>query len=160
MTSKERVLQRERNRGRAAALDLAGRAHNMDGTAIIAEQDKIPAWREDATYTAAHVGFPVQDADQVFIILQPHRPANNPGMRPADLPAIYSRRNTSDPKLAKDWMAPYGESGRYLKGNCCRDGGFVWESGFDGQNTWRPTDVELTNPGLWIKLGTIEGVQG
>ena len=160
MTSKERVLDRERQRGKAAALDLAARAPEMTGTAIIAEQDTIPVWREDAVYTAKHVGFPVRDGGQVYTIIQPHTPAHNPGFRPADLPAIYSRQNTSDPKLAKDWMAPNGESGKYLKGNCCRDGGFVWQSDFDGQNTWRPTEVELTNPSLWIKLGTIEEVQG
>lgn len=160
MTSKERVLQRERERGRAAALNLAARAPDMDGTGLIAEQGHIPAWREDAVYTDKHIGFPVQDGDQVYEIMMPHTPAHNPGFRPADLQAIYSRKNTSDPKLAKDWMAPYGESGKFLKGNCCRDGGFVWQSNFDGQNTWRPTEVELTNPDLWIKLGTVEEVQG
>jgi hypothetical protein len=102
----------------------------------------------------------VQDGDQVYEITMPHRPADNPGMRPADLPAIYSRKNTSDPKLAKDWMAPFGESGKYLYGNCARDGGFVWQSTFEGQNTWRPTEVQETNPGLWKNLGTVEEVQG
>ena len=160
MTSKDRVLQRERDRGRAAALNLAGRVHEMTGTAIIAEQGHIPAWREDAVYEAKHVGFPLQYEDQVYILTMPHTPAHNPGMFPKDLPAIYSRKNTTDPKLAKDWMAPYGESGKYLKGDCARDGGYVWQSGFDGQNTWRPTEVELTNPGLWIKLGTVEEIQG
>ena len=154
MTSKERVLQRERDRGRAAALDLAGRAHEMDGTAIIAEQEKIPAWREDATYTAAHVGFPVQDGDQVFIITTPHRPADNPGMRPADLPAIYSRRNTSDPKLAKDWMAPNGTSGVYMKGDCAVKDGGVYQSTIDN-NVWDP----LSYPDGWAYLGTVEEVQ-
>lgn len=160
MTSKERVLERERQRGKAAALNLAERAPEMDGTAIIAEEDHIPTWREDAVYTADMVGWPVRHLDQVYIITQPHTPAHNPGMYPADLPAIYSRKNTSDPKRAKDWMAPNGESGKYIKGNCCRDGGYVWESGFDGSNVWRPTDVEIINPGLWIKLGTVEEVQG
>lgn len=100
MTSKERVLQRERDRGRAAALNLASRAPDMDGTALIAEQDSIPAWSEAAVYTVKHVGYPVQDGDQVYTILQPHKPANNPGFRPADLPAIYSIKHTQDPAKA------------------------------------------------------------
>ena len=66
MTSKERVLQRERSRGKAAALDLASRAPQMDGTALIAEQDHIPVWSEKAVYTTKHVGFPVQDDGQVY----------------------------------------------------------------------------------------------
>lgn len=139
MTSKERVLQRERDRGKAAALDLAARAPEMTGTAIIAEQVHIPAWREDAVYTASHVGFPVQDDDQVYIILQPHTPANNPGSRPADLPAIYSIKHTTDPKLAKPYMAPNGQSGMYMTGDCCTLGGATYRSTTDN-NVWSPVD--------------------
>lgn len=160
MTSKERVLERERSRGRMAALDLASRAPDMDGTDIIAEEDHIPAWREDAVYTSAMIDWPLRHNDQVYTLLQPHRPADNPGFYPADLPAIYGRQNTSDPKKAKDWMAPNGESGKYVYGNCCRDGGYVWRSRFTGQNTWRPTEVAETNPELWEKLGTVEEIQG
>lgn len=154
MTSKERVLQRERNRGRAAALELAGRAHEMDGTAIIAEQEKIPAWREDATYTAAHVGFPVQHNDQVYTILQPHTPAHNPGVFPADLPAIYSIKHTTDPKKAKPYMAPNGTSGMYMKDDCAVKDGGVYQSTIDN-NVWDP----LSYPDGWAYLGTVEEVQ-
>lgn len=119
MTSKERVLQRERNRGRMAAKDLASRAKDMDGTAIIAEEDHIPVWSERAVYTADHVGFPVQDQGQVYTILMPHTPAHNPGYRPADLRAIYSLLHTKDPAKAKPWMASYGISGLYKVEECC-----------------------------------------
>ena len=156
MTAKQRVLERERARGRADALDLAARASSLDGTAIIAEEDHIPAWREDATYTAGMIGWPVLDGDQVYTILMANTPANNPGMRPADLPAIYSRQNTSDPKLAKPWMAPAGTSGVYLLGNCAVDDGHVWRSTFDGSNVWRPSEY----PAGWEDLGPVEEVQG
>lgn len=138
MTSKERVLQRERERGRNAALNLAGRAPDMDGTALIAEQDSIPAWSEDAVYTAKHIGYPVQDGDQVYTILQPHTPAHNPGFRPADLPAIYSIKHTQDPAKAKPYMAPNGTSGVYVKGDCCVFNGTVRRSIYDGDNVWAP----------------------
>lgn len=139
MTSKERVLQRERNRGKAAALDLAARAPEMTSTAIIAEQEHIPAWREDSVYTTAHVGFPVQDDDQVYVILQPHTPANNPGSRPADLSAIYSIKHTTNPKLAKPYMAPNGQSGMYMTGDCCTIDGATYRSTIDN-NVWSPVD--------------------
>ena len=156
MAAKDRVLARERARGRADALDLAGRAPDLDGTAIIAEEDHIPAWGETAVYTADMIGWPVQDDGQVYTILQAHTPANNPGVRPADLPAIYSRQNTSDPARAKPWMAPAGTSGVYVRGNCAVDEGHVWRSTFDGSNVWRPTEY----PAGWEDLGTVEEVQG
>ena len=160
MTSKERVLERERSRGRMAARDLAARAPDLDGTAIIAEEDHIPAWREDAVYTSAMIGWPLRHDDQIYILLQPHTPAHNPGVYPADLPANYSRQNTSDPKKAKDWMAPNGVSGVYIYGNCCRENGRVYRSNYEGSNVWRPSDVAATNPELWEDLGSVEEIQG
>lgn len=102
MNSKQRVLQRERDRGRADALALASVAHEMTGTDLIHNEDKIPAWSESAVYTSAHVGYPVRDGGQVFTILQPHTPAHNPGVRPADLPAIYSIQHTKKVDEAKE----------------------------------------------------------
>ena len=128
MTAKENVLSRERDRGRADALGLATRASCLSGTAIIAEEDHIPPWREDAVYTADMVGWPLRDGEQVYTLLQAHTPANNPGSRPADLPAIYSRKNTTDPKRAKPWMAPNGTSGMCMKEDCTVDAGHVWRS--------------------------------
>lgn len=151
MTSKERVLSREQARGRADALDLAARASAMDGTDIIAEEDHIPPWREDAVYTADMVGWPVADGGQVYTILQAHTPANNPGSRPADLPAIYSIQHTRDSKRAKPWLAPNGTSGMYMTGDCAAEEGHVWRSLLDS-NVWRPAEY----PDGWEDLGTAE----
>lgn len=155
MTAKDRVLHRERERGRAAALGLAARAPEMDGTALIAEQGHIPAWRENAVYTADHVGFPVQDGDQVYTILQPHTPANNPGVRPADLPALYSIKHTTDPKKAKAYLVPNGTSGMYMTGDCTVEDGRVYRSTIDN-NVWAPSGY----PAGWENLGAVEEVQG
>ena len=155
MTSKERVLQRERDRGKAAALNLASRAPEMDGTAIIAEQSHIPAWREDAVYTVDHIGYPVQDNGQVYTILQAHTPAHNPGMRPVDLPAIYSIKHTTDPQLAKPYIAPKGTSGMYMKDDCAVENGGVYRSKNDN-NVWSPTSYTIG----WEYIGTVEEVQG
>lgn len=138
MTSKKRVLNRERERGRADALNLAARAPELSGTAIISEEDHIPAWSEAAVYTADMVGWPVRDGDQVYTLTMAHTPANNPGSRPADLPAIYSRKHTTDPKRAKPWMAPNGTSGVYNTGDCCTENGKIWRSVSDN-NVWSPS---------------------
>lgn len=114
------VIQRAmRAQGRADALELAARAPQMTGTAIIAEEDKVPAWSETAVYTSKQVGSPVQDGGQVYTILMPHTPAHNPGSRPADLRAIYSLLHTTDPAKAKPWMASYGTSGLYRLNEVC-----------------------------------------
>lgn len=151
MTSKERVLERERSRGRAAALDLANRAvaEKLDGTALIAEQDSVPAWREDAVYKQEHIGRPVQDGDQVYTILQAHTPAHNPGFRPADLPAIYSIQHTKDPAKAKPYMAPNGTSGMYMASDCCVENGTVWRS-LNDNNVWSPSAY----PSFWEEVET------
>ena len=91
----------------------------------------------------------------MYTIIQAHTPAHNPGSRPVDLPAIYSRKNTQDPKKAKPWMAPNGTSGVYIKGDCAIDNGHVWRSIFDGENVWQPTSY----PAGWEDLGTVEEVQ-
>lgn len=118
--------------GRRNALDLAARAKDMDGTAIIAEEDHIPAWSEDAVYTTEHVGFPVRDDGQVYTILMPHTPAHNPGVRPAGLRAIYSLQHTKDPAKAKPWMPSYGTSGLYKIDECC-----TWPFGDDTDHIFR-----------------------
>lgn len=140
MNSKERVLKRERERGKAAALSLAAKASEMDGTQLIAEEDNIPLWSENAVYTSAHIGFPVQDGGQIFTILQPHTPAHNPGVRPAELPAIYSIKHTKDVNKAKPYLAPNGTSGLYFMGEYCTRNGKTWKSLLNN-NAWTPGEV-------------------
>ena len=141
--------------GRRNALDLAARASGMDGTAIIAEEEKIPAWSENAVYTADHVGFPVQDDGQVYTILMPHTPAHNPGSRPADLRAIYDLKHTKDPAKAKPWMASYGTSGLYMIDEVCTytytDGTtHVWRNKYNN-NEFPPLTLNVED--RWEDLG-------
>lgn len=140
MNSKDRVLQRERDRGRADALSLASVANELSGTDLINNEDKIPLWSENAVYTTAHVGYPVQYDGQVFTILQPHTPAHNPGIYPVDLPAIYSIKHTTDPTKAKEYVAPNGTSGMYMLNECCTKDGQTWVSLIDN-NVWLPNEV-------------------
>ena len=146
-----------REQGKADAIDLAARAPKMDGTAIIAEEDKIPAWREDAVYTAAHIGYPVQDAGQVYTIQMAHTPAHNPGARPADLRAIYYLLHTKDPAKAKPWMASYGVSGLYRTGECCTyptAGGSIHVfRNLHDNNEYPPLTLNVEN--RWEDLGEV-----
>lgn len=117
MTSKERVLNRERQRGKAAALDLAKRAPDLDGTAIIAEEDHIPAFHPDRDYSHLATGAPVADEGQVWVLIQPHNAAHYIG-RPSTLRALWGLCHTKDPAKAKPWVDAYGTSGMYMTGEC------------------------------------------
>ena len=45
MTSKEKVLARERNRGRADALEIQNKSSEMTGTELNAADDRIPSFK-------------------------------------------------------------------------------------------------------------------
>lgn len=158
MTSND-IQRAMRFQGRADALDLAARTPGMDGTAIIAEEDKIPAWNENAVYTDKHVGFPVRDKGQVYTIMMPHTPAHNPGSRPENLRAIYDLKHTTDPARAKPWMASYGTSGLYKLNEVCTypnvDGTVhIWRNLWDN-NEFPPLTLNVES--RWEDLG--EAVQ-
>lgn len=106
------------NEGLRDALDLAARAPEMDGTAIIAEEDHIPAWNPKADYTKQPAGIPVQDENQVWLLLIPHNAAHYTG-RPSENRALWGLAHTKDPAKAKPWVASYGVSGLYMVDECC-----------------------------------------
>lgn len=131
MTSKERVLQREHDRGkpvgkvqgRADALDLAARAPELDGTAIIAEEQKVPLFVWGTDYSGCPRGTPIGEIIDgeffVFTMITPVNTANYPGMQPSKNPAEFSMCHTKDPAKAKPWVGPYGQSGWYFLDECC-----------------------------------------
>lgn len=104
--------------GRRQALELAARAPDMDGTAIIAEEQKIPAWSPTADYSSQKPGIPVADEGQVYILRIPHKAADYQG-RPGTLRACWGLAHTKDPAKAKPWAASYGVSGLYMVDECC-----------------------------------------
>ena len=107
-----------RAQGRADALEFASRAPNLNGTEIISEEEKAPAWSSTADYSTAAPGVPVSDSGQVWILLVPHRAADYQG-RPANLRSLWGLAHTKDPAKAKPWVASYGTSGLYMSGECC-----------------------------------------
>lgn len=131
MTNRDFVLQIMRENGRADALSLRSRAATMDGTAIIAEEHKIPAWDGDRDYSGYPIGAPVCYGDQVYTLLQAHNAAYYPGSSPANTPALWSIRHTKDPARAKPYAAPAGTSGLYMVGECCVSGEKVYRCNTD-----------------------------
>lgn len=131
MNNKEFVLSVFRENGRRDALDLRSRAKDMDGTAIIAEEQKVPAWDGSRDYSAYPIGAPVAYNGNVFGLLQPHNAAHYPGANPENSPAIWSVKHTKDAAKAKLYLAPNGTSGMYMNGECCIFDGRTWRCNHD-----------------------------
>ena len=125
--TKEQSLMMFREMGKADAIDLRGRAKDMDGTGIIAEEEKIPAFDPKHDYSAWPVGSPVADEEQVWVLIQPYNAAWYAG-RPSSLRALWGLCHTKDPNKAKAWVEPFGTSGMYMEGECYKDeDGKVWK---------------------------------
>lgn len=118
MTNLEIVCQAMRTMGRADALALRSAAAGLDGTAIIAEEAKVPAWDSSRDYSRWPVGAPVCYEGQVYTLLQPHNAAHYPDVTPVNTPVLWSITHTTDPVRAKPWQTPSGTSGMYMAGEC------------------------------------------
>lgn len=118
MTNLDLVCSAMRTLGRMDALDLRSRAAGLDGTALIAEEEKVPDWDGGLDYSLWPAGAPVQYGGQVYKLLQPHNAAHYPGTTPENDPALWSIAHTRDPARAKPWQAPSGTSGMYMAGEC------------------------------------------
>ena len=128
MIDPKEILYRE---GRRASLDLQERAPDMTGTELIAEEIDVPAWDAQKDYTGWKAGCPAADEGQVWILLIPHNAAHYTG-RPSGIRSLWGLAHTTDPALAKPWVAPYGTSGVYLAGECCRYEDRVWRNRYEG----------------------------
>ena len=119
------ALDAMKAKGAADAAGLRGRAAELDGTALIAEEVRIPAFDPEKDYSGWPAGAPVRDGGQVWTLLQPHNAAHYSG-RPAELRALWGLAHTKDPERAKEFVAPLGTSGLYMQGECCVFEGSVW----------------------------------
>lgn len=108
-----------RDRGKEDALDLRARANDMDGTEIIAEETKVPAWT-NKDYSNFPVGSPVIDEGQVWKLIQPYDATVHTG-RPSESRDRWSLCHTKNPSKAKPWVDALGTSGMYMKDECYKD---------------------------------------
>ena len=117
------VLNEIEKMAAAAAKDLRKRSPEMDGTAIIAEENYVPKWSGEKDYSKVPAGAPVKFEEQIYVLLQPHN-AKNHNAVPPELPALWRVKHTRDPKKAKPWVKPNSTSEMYLKGEC-----MLWADG-------------------------------
>lgn len=133
MTSKERVLQRERDRGRLAALEVQERAPNMTGTELNAVDDRIPRFKaavEKMNMLQRPAGFVCKSsAGRVVRLLQPYDSGIYTA-EPEELSAQWGFQWSDDPAKALPFVSI--ATSPYNAGNCCTENGKTYRSKIDG----------------------------
>lgn len=143
MTSKEKVLQRERDRGRLAALEVQEKSPDMTGTELNAVDDRIPSFVRAAenqnmlTRTASKTnGFVCKSsAGRVVRLIQNYDSdtwLHEDGTRwePEELPAQWRFVWSQDPTKALPFIAL--STSPYDTGDCCTENGSTFRSKMDG----------------------------
>ena len=150
MNSKERVLQRERDRGRMAAQAVQGASPTMTGTELNAADDRIPRFSEAVKHknmlnrkAGQEDGFVCRSsAGRVVRLIQNYDSDVFAG-EPEELPAQFRFVWSHDPAKAQPFIA--SSTSYYNTGDCCLNkAGQAVRSKID-VNTFDP-DV---NPEFW-----------
>ena len=132
MTSKLRVLQRERDRGRLAAQEVQTKASEMSGTELNGVDDRIPrftAAKAKTNMLNRAAGFVCTSSEgRVVKLLQPYD-SDIYTAEPEQLPAQWGFVWSKDPAHAKPFVAI--STSPYMIGDCCIDGGKVYKSLID-----------------------------
>lgn len=148
MTSKERVLERERQRGRVAAQEVQSRASEMTGTELNAVDDRIPRFAEAVKKMNMKdrlVGFVCKStAGRVVKLIQPYD-SNIYTAEPEELSAQWGFVWSTDPAKALPFIAL--STSPYNEGECCTENGAVYRSNMSG-NVWAPSAY----PSGWNKV--------
>lgn len=140
MTSKERVLQRERQRGYEAAKAVQNNAETMTGTELNAVDDRIPRFTaacEKMNMLDRPVGFVCKSSAGRVVKLLQNYDSTIYTEEPEELPAQWGFQWSTDPTKALPFVAI--STSPYSKGDCCTYDGQTWRSLIDG-NVWAPTD--------------------
>lgn len=127
MTSKERVLQRERDRGRMAAQAVQEASSAMTGTELNAADDRIPRFTEAVKHqnmltrkAGQEDGFVCRStAGRVVRLIQNYDSDIFTG-EPEELPAQFRFVWSHDPAKAKPFIA--SSTSYYNTGDCCLNG--------------------------------------
>lgn len=139
MTSKERVLKREYDRGRLAALEVQDKSSAMTGTELNAVDDRIPRFSEAVrknNMLERPVGFVCKTtAGRVVKLLQPYD-SSIYTQEPEDLSAQWGFVWSQDPAKALPFVAV--STSPYMAGDCCTENGNAYRSTIDN-NVWAPS---------------------
>lgn len=143
MTSKERVLQRERDRGRMAAQEVQTKSPDMTGTELNAVDDRIPRFTEvvkkqnmlernagdkDGFVCKSSAGRVVRLIQKYDSTSQIH--ADGTPLEPEELPAQWRFVWSQDPAKALPFIAL--STSPYNTGDCCTENGGTYRSKMDG----------------------------
>ena len=139
MTSKERVLKREYDRGRMAAQEVQSKAPDMNGTELNAVDDRIPRFAAAVArknMLDRPVGFVCKStAGRVVKLLQPYDSTTYP-REPEELSAQWGFVWSQDPEKAQPFISL--STSPYMTGDCCTENGSVYRSTMDN-NVWAPS---------------------
>ena len=140
MTAKERVLQRERQRGYEAAKVVQNNADTMTGTELYAVDDRIPSFKAAVArmnMLDRPVGFVCKSsAGRVVRLLQVYD-SDIYTQEPEELPAQWGFKWSKDPAKALPFVAI--STSPYMLGDCCSVDSAVYRSAMDN-NVWSPVD--------------------
>lgn len=143
MTSKERVLERECQRGRVAALEVQSKAPDMTGTELYAVDDRIPRFVEACKKknmlerkAGLTDGFVCKSSAGRVVRLIQNYDSTIYTQEPEELPAQFGFVWSDDPAHAKPFIAI--STSPYMKGNCCTEGEQTFCSK-ENNNVWAPS---------------------
>ena len=124
MTSKEKVLKRECDRGRMAAQEVQERSPAMNGTELNAVDDRIPRFAEavkkqNMLYRKAgqEDGFVCKSSAGRVVRLIQNYDSDTFTAEPEDLPAQWRMVWSTDPAKAKPFIS--SSTSYYNTGDCC-----------------------------------------
>lgn len=139
MTNKEFVLERMRQNGRTAALDLQNRSGDMTGTQLNAESEYIPdfvAAKAVCNMLHRNAGFICKSSSgRVVKLLQPYDSSVYVA-EPEELPAQWGFVWSTDPTKALPFIAI--STSPYMIGDCCTENDKTYKSVIDN-NVWPPS---------------------
>lgn len=152
MTNKEKVLAREKERGRLAALEMQDKSSSMTGTELNAADDRIPFFSEAVkrenmlTRKAGQTdGFVCKSSAGRVVRLIQNYDSDIYSHEPEELPAQWGFVWSTDPKKARPFIAvatsPYN-IGEY----CLNSEGIPYASNIN-TNVWSPDEM----PSYWTK---------
>jgi hypothetical protein len=141
MNARERVLNRERQRGRSAAQEVQTKAPEMTGSELYSVADRIPRFSvalRIKNMLERPVGFVcVAPSGRLVRLIQPYD-SSIYTQDPEELPAHWGFVWSKNPANALPFIAL--STAPYYKGDCCTENGKIYASLYDGN---------VNPPSLW-----------